>query len=125
MDLVKPTLIGIGMTVLGLVVSTIVVWPALSRAGAPFGWQLTAAVVTVAAGATLGGGLAARAHREPHRSRPARHLLAAVVGPGLVGLLSAVAVDPGLRGAWLVRLLNLWVPLAAAYTGMRWLDTGR
>lgn len=58
----------------------------------------------------------------PLRCGTGRHLLAALLGPGLLGLLSAAFVDPSLEGSWWIRLLNLGVPIASAWTGMRWLD---
>ena len=76
----------------------------------------------VLVGALVGGGLAARIHREPERRDPRRHLYAALSGPGIFAVLNAVGVAPELDAVWLVRLLNLALPLAAAYAGVRLLD---
>jgi len=73
-------------------------------------------------GALVGGGLAARVHREPERRDPRRHLVAALGGPAVFALFNALGVSQELDAAWLFRLLNLVLPLAAAYAGLRLLD---
>ena len=73
-------------------------------------------------GALVGGGLAARVHREPERRDPRRHLAAALGGPAVFALFNSLGVSQELDAAWLFRLLNLVLPLGAAYAGLRLLD---
>ncbi|MGH2774204.1 MAG: hypothetical protein ACRDJT_02055 [Actinomycetota bacterium] len=76
----------------------------------------------VLVGALIGAGLAGRVHREPERRDPRRHLVAALSGPAVFAVLNSVGVAPELDAVWLVRLLNLVLPLAAAFAGLRLLD---
>jgi hypothetical protein len=121
MDLVRPLLVGLGCCVVAAFASLLVLVPlADSDIGDLPLYLFVSAPVLV--GALVGAGLAARAHREPERRDPRRHLVAALSGPGIFAVLNAVAVAPELDAVWLVRLLNLVLPLAAAYAGVRLLD---
>ena len=121
MDLVRPLLVGLGCCVVAAFVSLLVLTPlAESDIGDLPLYLLVSAPVLV--GALVGGGLAARVHREAERGDPRRHLYAALSGPGIFAVLNAVGVAPELDAVWLVRLLNLVLPLGAAYAGVRLLD---
>ena len=78
--------------------------------------------VPIGLGAFAGGGLAARAHKEPERREPRRHLWAALSGPFVFAVFNSVGVSQDLDAAWLVRVLNLLLPLVAGYAGARLLD---
>ena len=121
MDFVRPLLFGLACCVVATFVSLLVLTPlADSDIGDLPLYLLVSAPVL--AGALIGAGLAARVHREPERLDARRHLLAALSGPGIFAVLNSVGVAPELDAVWLVRLLNLVLPLAAAYAGVRLLD---
>ncbi len=121
MDLVRPLLFGLGCCIIAAFVSLLVLTPlADSDIGDLPLYLLVSAPVLV--GPLIGAGLAARVHREPERRDPRRHLFAALSGPGIFAVLNSVGVAPELDAVWLVRLLNLVLPLAAAYAGVRLLD---
>ena len=119
MDLIRPLLVGLGCCVIGGFVGLLVVAP-VSDIG---DLQLYALIsAPVLAGAAVGAGVAARLHREPERRDSRRHLVAALSGPGVFAVLNSAGVSPELDAAWLIRALNLVLPLAAGYAGARQLD---
>jgi len=121
MDVVRPLLVGLGCCVVAAFVSLLALTPLADSDIDDLPLYLFASA-PVLVGALVGSGLAARAHREPERRDPRRHLVAALSGPALFAGLNSVGVAPELDAVWLVRLLNLVLPLAAAYAGVRLLD---
>jgi hypothetical protein len=121
MDVVRPLVLGLGCCVVAAFASLLVLAPSADSDidDLPL-YLLVSAPVLV--GALVGAGLAARVHREPERRDSRRHLLAALSGPAAFAVLNSIGVAPELDAVWLVRLLNLVLPLAAAYTGVRLLD---
>ena len=121
MDLVRPLLVGFSCCVVAAVVSLLILLPLADSdiEDLPL-YLLVSAPVLV--GALVGAGLAARVHREPERRDPRRHLVAALSGPTFFAVINSVGVNPELDALWLVRLLNLVLPLAAGYAGVRLLD---
>ena len=121
MDLVRPLVFGLGCCVMAAFASLLILIPLADSDidDLPL-YLLVSAPVLV--GALAGAGLAARVHREPERRDPLRHLVAALSGPAVFAVLNSVGVAPELDAVWLVRLLNLVLPLAAAYAGFRLFD---
>lgn len=121
MDGVRPLLVGLSCCVVAALVSLLLLLPLADSdiEDVPLYLLVSAPLV---AGALAGAGLAARVHREPERRDPRRHLVAALSGPALFAVVNSLAVDPRLDAVWLVRLLNLLLPLVAAYVGVRLLD---
>lgn len=121
MDGVRPLLVGLSCCVVAALVSLLLLLPLADSdiEDVPLYLLVSAPLV---AGALAGAGLAARVHREPERRDPRRHLVAALSGPALFAVVNSLAVDPELDAVWLVRLLNLLLPLVAAYVGVRLLD---
>ena len=120
MDLVRPALLGLGCCALASLLGLLLLPLVESSLGDPLLYLVFS--LPVLAGSLVGGGVAARNHREPQRNDRRRHLLAALGGPGLFAVLNAVGVAPELDAVWLVRTLNLVLPLAAGYAGVRLLD---
>lgn len=121
MDLVRPLLVGLGLCVIAAFVSLLLLVPLADSDIDDLSLYLLISA-PVLAGAGAGAGLAARVHRSPERRDARRHLVAALSGPGLFALMNSVGVAPEIDAVWLVRLLNLVLPLAAAYAGVRLLD---
>jgi hypothetical protein len=120
-DGVRPLLVGFSCCVVAAVVSLLILLPLAGSDIEDLPLYLLASA-PVLVGALVGAGLAARAHREPERRDPRRHLVAALSGPALFAVINSAGVDPELDSLWLVRLLNLALPLAAGYAGLRLLD---
>jgi peptidoglycan/LPS O-acetylase OafA/YrhL len=120
MDLVRPILLGLGCCALASLLSLFLLPLVGSSLADPLLYLVFSLPILV--GALLGGGLAARSHKEPQRRDRRRHLLAALAGPGVFALINAAGVAPELDAEWLVRTLNLVLPLAAGSLGMRLLD---
>jgi hypothetical protein len=120
MDLVRPALLGLGCCALAALMSLLLLPLVESSLTDPLLYLVF--LLPLLGGSLVGGGLAARSHREPERRDRRRHLVAALSGPGLFGLLNAAGVSSELDAAWLVRVLNLALPLAAAYIGIRLID---
>jgi hypothetical protein len=120
-DGVRPLLVGLSCCVVAALVSLLLLLPLADSdiEDLPLYLLVSAPVVV---GALVGAGLAARVHREPERRDPRRHLVVALSGPALFAIVNSLAVDPELDSVWLVRLLNLVMPLVAAYLGVRLLD---
>lgn len=121
MDLVRPFIVGLGccagVSLVGLVVLTpLLAWEVRD----PAFYLLISAPVLV--GAFVGAGLAARSHREPERRDHRRHLVAALSAPGVFAVVNSVGVAGELDTVWLVRALNLLLPVAAGFAGLRLLD---
>ena len=120
MDWARPIIVGLACCVAGAVVGLLLLLPfAESDIGDLALYLVISAPILL--GALVGGGLAARVHREPERRTPRRHLAAALSGPAVFALFNAVGVSQELDAAWLFRLLNLVLP-PAAYAGLRLLD---
>jgi hypothetical protein len=120
-DLVRPFLVGLSCCVAGAVVGLLLLLPfSESDIGDLLLYLLVS--VPILLGAFAGGGLAARAHQEPERREPRRHLFAALSGPFVFAVSNSVGVSQDLDAAWLVRVLNLLLPLVAGYAGARRLD---
>jgi hypothetical protein len=120
-DGVRPLLVGFSCCVVAAVVSLLILLPLAGSDIEDLPLYLLASA-PVLVGALVGAGLAARVHREPERRHPRRHLVAALSGPALFAVINSAGVDPELDSLWLVRLLNLALPLAAGYAGLRLLD---
>jgi hypothetical protein len=121
MDVVRPLVLGLGCCVVAAFASLLVLAPlADSDIDDLPRYLLISAPVLV--GALVGAGLAARVHREPERRDSRRHLLAALSGPAAFAVSNSIGVAPELDAVWLVRLLNLVLPLTAGYAGVRLLD---
>ena len=121
MDGVRPLLVGLSCCVVAALVSLLLLLPLADSDIEDLLLYLLVSAPVVA-GALVGAGLAARVHREPERRDPRRHLVAALSGPALFAVVNSLAVDSELDAVWLVRLLNLLLPLVAAYVGVRLLD---
>jgi len=120
-DLVRPFLVGLSCCVAGAVVGLLLLLPfSESDIGDLLLYLLVS--VPILLGAFAGGGLAARAHQEPERGERRRHSLAALSGPFVFAVINSVGVSEELDAAWLVRVFNLLLPLAAGYAGARRLD---
>ena len=121
MDVVRPLLVGLSCCVAGAFVGLLLLIPFAESDidDAPLYLLISAPILL---GALVGGGLAARVHREPERRDPRRHLVVALGGPAVFALFNSLGVSQELDAAWLFRLLNLVLPLAAAYAGLRLLD---
>jgi hypothetical protein len=120
LDLVRPALLGLGCCVLASLLSLLLLPLVESSLADPLLYLVFS--LPVLAGSLVGGGIAARSHREPQRRDRRRHLMAALAGPGLFAVLNAAGVAPELEAVWLVRTLNLILPLVAGYAGVRLLD---
>jgi len=120
-DGVRPLLVGLSCCVVAALVSLLLLLPLADSDIEDLLLYLLVSAPVVA-GALVGAGLAARVHREPERRDPRRHLVAALSGPALFAVVNSLAVDSELDAVWLVRLLNLLLPLVAAYVGVRLLD---
>lgn len=121
MDLVRPFLIGLSCCVVGAIVGLLVLLP-FSESDVNDLLLYLLVSVPILLGAFAGGGLAARAHQEPERREPRRHLLAALSGPFVFAVFNSWGVSQELDVAWLIRVLNLLLPLVAGYAGARLLD---
>ena len=121
MDWARPLIVGLSCCVGGAVVGLLLLLPFRESdiEDVPFYLLISAPILV---GALVGGGLAARSHREPERLDPRRHLAAALSGPALFALFNSLGVSAELDAAWLFRVLNLVLPLAAGYAGVRFLD---
>jgi len=120
-DWVRPLVVGLSCCVAGAVVGLLLLVPFAESdiEDLPLYLLISAPILL---GALVGGGLAARVHREPERRDLRRHLVAALSGPAVFALFNAVLVSAELDAAWLFRLLNLVLPPAAGYAGLRLLD---
>jgi hypothetical protein len=120
-DLVRPFLVGLSCGVAGAIVGLLLLLP-FSESDVDDLFLYLLVSVPILLGAFAGGGLAARAHREPERREPRRHLFAALSGPFVFALFNSIGVSAELDAVWLFRLLNLVLPPAAGYAGLRFLD---
>jgi len=120
-DWARPMIVGLACCVAGAVVGLLLLLPFAESDidDLPLYLLISAPILL---GALVGGGLAARVHREPERRDPRRHLAAALGGPAVFALFNSLGVSQELDAAWLFRLLNLVLPLGAAYAGLRLLD---
>jgi hypothetical protein len=121
-DRVRPLLVGLSCCVAGALVGLLLILVPFAESDIedlPLYLLLSAPIL---AGALAGGGLAARAHREPERRDPRRHLVAALSGPFVFAVFNSIGVSAELDAVWLIRLLNLALPPAAGYAGLRLLD---
>jgi hypothetical protein len=121
-DWARPMIVGLACCVAGALVGLLLILVPFAESDIgdlPLYLLLSAPVL---AGALVGGGLAARAHREPERRDPRRHLFAALSGPFVFAVFNSIGVSAELDAVWLFRLLNLALPLAAGYAGLRLLD---
>ena len=119
--MVRPFLVGLSCGVVGAIVGLLLLLP-FSESDVNDLLLYLLVSVPVLLGAFAGGGLAARAHQEPERREPRRHLFAALSGPFVFAVFNAVGVSQDLDAAWLVRVFNLLLPLVAGYAGARLLD---
>jgi hypothetical protein len=120
-DLIRPFLVGLSCCVAGAIVGLLLLLP-FSESDVDDLLLYLLVSVPVLLGAFVGGGLAARAHREPERREPRRHLWATLSGPFVFAVFNSVGVSQDLDAAWLVRVFNLVLPLVAGYAGARVLD---
>ena len=121
MDWARPLIVGLACCVAGAVVGLLLL-PPFAESDIDDLPLFVLVSVPVLAGALVGAGLAARVHREPERREPRRHLVVALSGPALFAVINSLGVDPRLDAVWLVRLLNLMLPVVAGYIGVRLLD---
>ena len=121
MDLVKPVLLSVAAIVVGLV-GAVFVGSFVSRYRLSDLVDYFAVISPVVLAVFVGSGVAARVHAAPHRHRPVRHLLAALLGPLLFGILGAVGVESGVDHEVTARVANLVLPVGAALAGLGVLD---
>ena len=121
MDGVRPLLVGFSCCLVAAMVSLLILLPLVESdiEDLPL---FVLVWVPILVGALVGAGLGARVHREPERRDPRRHLVVALSGPALFAVINSLGVDPRLDAVWLVRLLNLMLPVVAGYIGVRLLD---
>jgi hypothetical protein len=120
-DLVRPFVVGLSCCVAGAVVGLLLVLPFSDSDVEDLPLYLLVSG-PIGLGAFVGGGLAARTHREPERRDPRRHFVAALNGPLVFAVFNSVGVSPDLDAVWLVRLFNLVLPIVTGYAGLRLLD---
>lgn len=122
MDLVRPGLVGLGLCLAGVLLAVVIFVPLATSMDLGDAGAFAVANIPVALGAVAGGGLAGRIHPEPERADRRRHLAAALLGPLVFAAIQAAAVQPGVEGEWLARLVNLMLPPLAALAGLSLLD---
>jgi hypothetical protein len=121
-DLVRPLLVGLACCVVGALIGLLLILVPFGESDIEDLPLYVLLSVPILAGTAVGGGLAARSHREPERQDPRRHLLAALSGPFVFAVFNSIGVTQELEAEWVIRLLNYVLPLAAGYVGLRLLD---